>query len=336
MVGSHAAARTTLEPGRARQADGRLHVVDATAMAIGGMIGGGIFSVLGVAIALAGHLAFGCFVLGGLLAAITGRSWVGVTARSGRSGGPFDHLREQGHRQLAGVLVWMLVFGYMVAMAVYAFTFGHYAASAFDAGATAARVLSIAVVVVFLAVNMRGVTVSSLTEDAVVLTKLLILFGIASIGVARFSPARLSPVAGGGVGGLFLGAATVFFAYEGFELICYDRDDMEAPGRTLPRSVYLSVAVVTAVYVAVTLGAQMLVLGPHDRRDEGGRVRRRRPSRARRGRPLGRDRRRGVRDRLRDQRHPVLDRPVRARRRAERRGPAGAGSRDATGCPSSR
>src|SRR5512135_331601 len=40
----------------ARRRDRRLRVPDATAMAVGGMIGGGIFSVLGVAIALAGHL----------------------------------------------------------------------------------------------------------------------------------------------------------------------------------------------------------------------------------------------------------------------------------------
>ena len=228
-------------------------------MAIGGMIGGGIFSVLGVAIALAGHLAFGCFVLGAVLAALTGRSWVGVTARSGRSGGPFDHLREQGHPQLAGLLLWLLVFGYMVAMAVYSFTFGRYAANVFHVGTSAARLLSIGVVVVFLAVNMRGVTVSSLTEDVVVLTKLVILFGIAVIGIARFHPERLTPLTASGTGGLFLGAATVFFAYEGFELICYDRDDMEDPDRTLPRSLYLSILIVGTVYVAVTIGAQMLV-----------------------------------------------------------------------------
>ena len=42
---------------------GRLRLRDASAMAIGGMIGGGIFSVLGVTIELAGHLAFLCFVL---------------------------------------------------------------------------------------------------------------------------------------------------------------------------------------------------------------------------------------------------------------------------------
>ena len=236
-----------------------LGVADTTAMAVGGMIGGGIFSVLGVAISLAGHLAFACFILGGVLAAMTARSWAGVTARAGRSGGPFDHLREQGHPQLAGLLLWLLVFGYMVAMAVYSFTFGRYAANAVHAGTPVARLFSVAVIALFLVVNMKGVTVSSLTEDLVVSVKLVILFGVAMLGMARFDAARLTPIAGSGVGGLLLGAATVFFAYEGFELICYDRDDMRDPERNLPRSLYLSIAVVATVYVAVTLGAQMLV-----------------------------------------------------------------------------
>lgn len=228
-------------------------------MAVGGMVGGGIFSVLGVAIALAGHLAFACFALGAILAAVTARSWAGVTARAGRSGGPFDHLREQGHPELAGLLLWLLVFGYMVAMAVYSFTFGRYAANALGAGTAVARLLSVAVIILFLAVNMRGVRVSSLTEDLVVLTKLVILFGVAFAGLLKFEASQLSPLLSSGVGGLFLGAATVFFAYEGFELICYDRDDMEDPERTLPRSLYLSIAIVAAVYIGVTVGAQMLV-----------------------------------------------------------------------------
>ena len=237
----------------------QLRTKDATAMAVGGMIGGGIFSVLGVAVTLAGHLAFGCFVLGGALAMVTARSWAGVTARAGRSGGPFDHLREQGHAELAGVLLWLLVFGYMVAMAVYSFTFGRYAANALGAPTWVARVGTVAVVALFLAVNLRGVRTSSLTEDLVVLVKLLVLAGIAFVGLAQFDTGRLEPLADHGITGLFLGAATVFFAYEGFELICYDRDDMHDPARTLPRSLYLSVAIVAVVYIGVTLSAQMLV-----------------------------------------------------------------------------
>jgi amino acid transporter len=228
-------------------------------MAVGGMIGGGIFSVLGVAITLAGNLAFGCFVLGGILAAVTARSYAGLAARGGRSGGPFDHLRGQGHPQLAGVLLWLLVCGYIVAMAVYSFTFGRYAANALSAPTWVARLLTVSVVAAFLVVNLRGVRVSSLTEDLIVLTKLVVLFGIALVGLAHFAPSRLSSLGDGDLSGLFLGAATVFFAYEGFELISYDLDDMERPGRTLPRALMLSVAIVAAVYISVTLGAQMLV-----------------------------------------------------------------------------
>jgi hypothetical protein len=39
----------------------------------------------------------------------------------------------------------------------------------------------------------------------------------------------------------------IFVAYEGFELLPYDYDDIEDPRRTLPRALYLSVALVTLV-----------------------------------------------------------------------------------------
>jgi hypothetical protein len=241
-----------------RVRDDRLGVWDATAMAVGGMIGGGIFSVLGVAITLAGNLAAGCFVIGGVLAGLTAHSYAGLTERVGRSGGPFAALRDEGHPQLGGWLLWLLIFGYMVAMAVYSFTFGRYAANAVGSGLLVARVFSIAVVVAFLAVNLRGIRLSSLTEDGIVATKVVVLGSIAVIGMAQFSVDRLTPLLDSGVGGLFLGAATVFFAYEGFELITYDRDDIKDPVRTMRRALYLSVAIVAAIYIGVTLGAQML------------------------------------------------------------------------------
>ena len=216
-----------------RVRDERLGVWDATAMAVGGMIGGGIFSVLGVAITLAGNLAAGCFILGGVLAGLTAHSYAGLTARVGRSGGPFAALRDEGHPQLGGWLLWLLIFGYMVAMAVYSFTFGRYAAYAVGGGLLVARCFSIAVVVAFLAVNLRGIRLSSLTEDGIVATKLVVLGSIAVIGIVQFSADRLTQLLDDGVGGLFLGAATIFFAYEGFELITYDRDDMVDPDHTM-------------------------------------------------------------------------------------------------------
>lgn len=243
---------------RARRSGG-LRLRDASAMAVGGMIGGGIFSVLGVTIEVAGHLAFACFVLAGAVAMVTARSYAGLARRTGGSGGPDAFLREQGHPELAAVTSWILVLGYVLALAVYAFTFGHYVESVLGGGTFVARGAALGILAVFLAVNARGVGASRLTEDAIVAVKLLVLAVVSAVGLWSFTPGRLEPLADLGVGGLLVGAGSIFVAYEGFELLSYDYDDIDDPDRTLPRALYLSVGVVVAVYVLVTLGSQMLV-----------------------------------------------------------------------------
>ncbi len=45
------------------------------AMGVGGMVGGGIFSVLGLSVALSGHAAPIAFALGGLIALVSGFSY---------------------------------------------------------------------------------------------------------------------------------------------------------------------------------------------------------------------------------------------------------------------
>jgi len=228
-------------------------------MAIGGMIGGGIFSVLGVTIDLAGHLAFAAFLVGGAIAALTAHALARLALASGRSGGPFAYLREEGHEATAAWIAWLLIVGYVFALAVYAFTFGHYLAHALGAPLLVARASGVAILGAFVAVNLRGVTTSGLTEDLVVLVKLLVLGGIAVVGLGMMSADRLAPLDNRGLLGVFLGASLIFVAYEGFELLPYDYDDLDRPRRTLPRALYISVAVVVIVYVAVTLASQMLV-----------------------------------------------------------------------------
>ncbi len=142
---------------------------------------------------------------------------------------------------------------------MYAFTFGHYVSRVIDTGDLVARVVSVVVLGAFLVINMRGMGASRITEDSVVLTKIVILAAVAGIGLFAWTPGRLSPLADSGYLGVFVGAASIFMAYEGFELLSYDYDAFSQPARTLPRALYLSVLVVIAVYVAVTLGSQMLV-----------------------------------------------------------------------------
>jgi amino acid transporter len=246
-----------LRPSRSRSQS--LGVWDATAMAIGGMVGGGIFTVLGVAVSKAGHAAFVCFVLGGLLAALTARSFALLAARAGRSGGLFDFLRAMGHREVAALVAWLLTLGYTLAIAVYSFTFGRYAADLLGVGRLGARLAAVAVLVVFLAVNLRGVALSALSEDVIVAAKLAVLAAIAVVGLFHFEPSRFEPLANRGDVVVLVGAAAVFVAYEGFEMLSYDYDELDRPERTFPRALFLSVTIVTALYVLVAVGSQSMV-----------------------------------------------------------------------------
>ncbi|MEZ5263618.1 MAG: APC family permease [Acidimicrobiales bacterium] len=173
-------------PLRRRRAE-TLGLWDATAMAIGGMVGGGIFTVLGVAVSL-GHLAFGCFLIGAVLAALTARSFAVLAKGSGRSGGLFDYLRDAGHPELAALVSWLLCLGYVLALAVYSFTFGHYVADLGGFGPLGADVAAVSVLAVFLAINLRGVALSATSEDLIVAAKLLVLGGVAAIGLTGSTP----------------------------------------------------------------------------------------------------------------------------------------------------
>lgn len=228
-------------------------------MAVGGMVGGGIFTVLGVAVSVAGHLAFACFVLGGVLAALTARSFADLAHGAGRSGGLFDYLRVAGHPEAAASVSWLLLIGYILALAVYSFTFGRYAAELFGLGAGMARVASLAVLALFVVVNLAGVALSARSEDVIVAAKLAVLLAIAAVGLARFEPARFRPLADQGASSMFMGAAAIFVAYEGFELLSFDYDDLDQPRRTFPRALLFSVAIVAVLYVTVAVGSQSLV-----------------------------------------------------------------------------
>ncbi len=229
-------------------------------MAVGGMVGGGIFSVLGVVVMLAGKWAWLSFTIAGLIALATAYSYAQLAEKFGEGGGAFTFLRKMHRKRFAGSLSWVLIFGYILTISVYAFTFGHYVAHVFDFGAWMPRACAVFIVFALTAVNLKGVGESALLEIITVWGKLVILLGLASIGLWRWQPAQLTAgIESKGLLGALVGAASVFMAYEGFQLLAYDYADIRRPDKTLPRAIVSAVVVVILVYVLVAIGATMLV-----------------------------------------------------------------------------
>ncbi len=245
------------DPGKA--GEGTLGLKELIAMGVGGMVGGGIFSVLGLSVGMAGHAAPVAFALGGIIALLTGWSYarLGLAFRS--DGGSFTYLEYAfRHPNIAGLGGWLLLVGYIGTMALYAYTFGVYGAALLPGSGhvlAVQHVLASGILVLFLGINLYGVRAAGHSEDVIVLVKVLILTLFAIAGLVTIKASHILPIFDRGASGVLMGAALIFVAYEGFELIPNAVHEMDRPERNLGRGIMISIIVTTVIYIVVSFVA---------------------------------------------------------------------------------
>ena len=244
--------------GRDSGRTGTLGPTAVWAIAVGGMGGGGIFSTLGVVIQNAGQWAALSFLLGGLVALATGHSLAALTTDSDEAGGIYSFLRDLGFQRVAKWSAWVLLAGYVLTCAVYAYTFGAYLADALGGPSWLAPAMSTGAIIAMAAINLRGAGQAAGVEIGIVVVKLAILAALAAFGLSKFDAAALSISEQPGFIGVIVGAASVFMAYEGFELLAYDYDEMKDRKRTMRRMVPVAIGSAALIYVLVCLAVPML------------------------------------------------------------------------------
>lgn len=229
---------------------------EVTAIGVGGMVGGGIFAVLGLSVKLTGGGAPLAFLLAGCVAMLTAYSYARLSVAFPSQGGTVAFLdRAFSPGLITGSLNILLWLSYMVMLSLYAYAFGSYGASLFpDAQQDLWRhVLISASVAGITALNMMRAGLIGKAEDWIVATKLLILLLFIIVGIGGIDSARLVPSTWAPPLGLAAGGMIIFLAYEGFELIANTAHDVRDPHRTLPRAYFSGVGFVILLYVLVAV-----------------------------------------------------------------------------------
>jgi len=230
-------------------------LVAALSIGIGGMIGAGIFSVLGVVAHLSGSALPLSFAIGGVVAGLAAYSYVTLGKTFPSIGGSVTFLvRGYGEGILSGSLSLFQYFSFIITIALYATGFAVYASTFIH---LPTKVWAASVVLIFTVINFLGSRVMGRAESVIVIIKLTILgaFIVAAFAALTSSDvSRLSPAAWPGPLDVFTGAGVVFVGYEGFGLITNAAANMEKPKWELPRAIYGSVAVVIIIYMMVSIG----------------------------------------------------------------------------------
>jgi APA family basic amino acid/polyamine antiporter len=98
---------------------------------------------------------------------------------------------------------------------------------------------------------LRGARESSTANKVMVVLKLSALALFIVFGLTQLNAANYTPFAPNGFTGIHQGAAIVFFAYIGFDIVATTAEETKNPQRDVSRGILASLAIVTVLYVAV-------------------------------------------------------------------------------------
>jgi amino acid transporter len=243
-----------------------LGVPELIAIALGGMVGGGIFTVLGISVSQIGVFTPLAIILGGVLAGLAAYSYIKLGVYYKDEGATYSFYKKTFPRShfAASLIGWWVIFGYISTLALYSYTFASYAISGFEiSGSEWARKLVAGIIIlIFTLINVWSVKGMGKIEDLMVYAKLIILTIISFVLINNSQtsiPVLLESHAKVSVLSIIIVTSITFVAYEGFQLVINAVNEMEQPERNIPRAIYSAIFLAILIYVVISLGAILAI-----------------------------------------------------------------------------
>jgi amino acid transporter len=238
--------------------------IELVAVALGGMVGGGIFSVLGVAVDLVGKAAPLAILVGGIFAFFAAYSYAKLAVYYKDEGATYSFFKKTYPTNpfAASVIGWFVVFGFISTLALYAFTFSSYFLSFFSTHFFMAKeVVAGSIILLFAIVNIVSVEGMGVLEDILVYTKIVILLVISGLFISVGDINNLSPILSSetSILAIFIVASITFVAFEGFQLVIHAYNETQNPDRNVPFAIYTSLGAALFIYLILAIGAMSAI-----------------------------------------------------------------------------
>jgi amino acid transporter len=244
---------------RTRKKD--LGLGELIALALGGMVGGGIFSILGIATEQVGNATPIAILIGGFLAFFAAYSYVKLALYYKDEGATYSFFKKTfpNNKLITSIIGWLIVFGYISTLALYAFTFASYFCSQFPSlnHPTFQKIVAALIITFFALVNLFSVKGMGKIEDILVYSKIIILLFISGLLAGKGNIQELTPLfeADTSLMSILIVSAVTFVAYEGFQLVIHAYDEMENPQQNIPKAIYASIGIATLIYIVLAISA---------------------------------------------------------------------------------
>ncbi|MCG7320279.1 APC family permease [Brevibacillus laterosporus] len=241
-----------------------LGAFDLILMGMGATIGTGVLVITGlVAARNSGPAISLSFILSAIVCGLVALCYAEFASAIPSSGSAYAYTYVALGEIVAYLVGWSIVGGYTVSIASVAGGWSAYFNSALTQVGiylpsklitTPSEGGLINLPAVFIVICMsylltRGLTESKKVNNIAVGIKISIVLLFIIIGAFFIEPENWNPFMPFGMGGVFAGAASVFFAFTGFDAISTSAEEVKDPQRNLPRGILGSLLACTIIYV---------------------------------------------------------------------------------------
>ncbi|MCL5027833.1 MAG: amino acid permease [Bacteroidetes bacterium] len=240
---------------------------DLTMIAIGSMIGSGIFltpSIIARAIPFPSLIIF-VWLIGGLQALCGALTFAELGALMPGAGGVYVFLSE-GYGKLAGFLYGWAYFlvvntGGIAALSV---AFATYLGYFVHLDPLGIKIVAVSGIFILTVINVFGVKIGGIFSDIFTLLKLLGIFGVILTGfllgsshITNFSISILNPETRWS--GIAIAMVGVLWSYGGWQHATYTAGEAKNPKRDVPIAMIIAASAVTAIYISINIAYMFLL-----------------------------------------------------------------------------
>ncbi len=246
-----------------------------TMLGIGAVIGTGIFVLTAEAAQKAGPAMIVAFIIAGVVCAVAALCYSELASMVPVSGSAYTYTYAVMGEMLAWMVGWALVLEYAVAAGAVSVGWSGYFVGLLDSqlGITIPHALAVGpndggfinlpamlIALLVTALLVRGTTESAAVNSFLVTVKVaaLSLFVFMAFKAMAADPAaaqaHFKPFAPLGMAGISAAAASIFFAYVGFDAVSTAAEETKDPQKNMPIGLIGSLAVCTIFYILVASG----------------------------------------------------------------------------------
>ncbi len=229
-----------------------LGLVSALAIGTGTMIAAGIFTLSGLAVGYVGSAAIASFLLAALVAAFTALTYCEFSSIYPFSGEGYLYARKSFPPLLAYLVGWCILLGYASSCAFYIASLSVYF-NEFVWHLPAEALPGLVFLAALTLLNIKGTKESGAFQIVVTAAKIVLLVWFIAGGLGSFDAAAVSARFSNDLPLIASTAALVFITFFGFSAIAASAGEVINPTKTIPRAIFISMIVVTALYALVVL-----------------------------------------------------------------------------------